>query len=259
MRFGICTGSTDKESISYLKSLGYDYIEGRFKDVQAMDENALREYISMTRDLDIGVESFCIFLKGDFRVVGEDANHEAIREYAKIGFEKAARLGGKTVVFGSGGARRYPEGFPFEKARDQFADCLRMCGDIASQYGMSIVIEPLNDKETNLITTVAEGVDICRYVNHRSVWLLADFYHIYRGGETLDALKNSGGLLKHVHIARANDDRGQPTQADKETCLIWADALKKCGYDGRMSLESAHIPDFKTAAKDAIKAFEWFK
>ena len=43
------------------------------------------------------------------------------------------------------------------------------------------------------------------------------------------------------------------------TSIRSAQALKKCGYDGRMSLESAHIPDFNTAAKDAIKAFEWFK
>lgn len=82
---------------------------------------------------------------------------------------------------------------------------------------------------------------------------------VFGSGETLDALENNGGLLRHVHLARANNDRGQPTEADKETCLIWAQALKKCGYDGRMSLESAHIPDFNTAAKDAIKAFEWFK
>ena len=131
MRFGICAGSTDKETLGYIKSLGYDYIEGNFGNVQGMDESALREYISVTRDLDIAVESYCIFLKGDFRVVGPNTNHGDICEYAKIGFEKAARLGGKTVVFGSGGARRYPEGFPREKARDQFAECLRMCGDIA--------------------------------------------------------------------------------------------------------------------------------
>lgn len=259
MRFGICAGSTDKETLGYIKSLGYDYIEGNFGNVQGMDESALREYISVTRDLDIAVESYCIFLKGDFRVVGPNTNHGDICEYAKIGFEKAARLGGKTVVFGSGGARRYPEGFPRDKARDQFAECLRMCGDIASQYDMSIVIEPLNNTETNLVNTVAEGIDICKYTAHKSVWLLADFYHIFRSGETLDALENNGGLLRHVHLARANNDRGQPTEADKETCLIWAQALKKCGYDGRMSLESAHIPDFNTAAKDAIKAFEWFK
>ena len=81
---------------------------------------------------------------------------------------------------------------------------------------------------------------------------------MYKNGEGLSAIENSNGMLKHVHIARANDDRAQPTLAEREDCLRWSAALKKCGYDDRLTLESRFVPDFEHAIVEALPALKLF-
>lgn len=75
----------------------------------------------------------------------------------------------------------------------------------------------------------------------------------------LKAIENSDGMLIHTHIARPNEDRNIPTIADIEGCRPWAEALKKCNYKGRMSLEGGMKPDFETALLDIQPVLELFK
>ena len=92
-----------------------------------------------------------------------------------------------------------------------------------------------------------------------NVGVLADFYHIYRTGETLDAVKKAGNLLFHVHLARPDNDRGVPYEpSDIDACKKWKSALEAAGYNGRLSLEAKYQPDFMTALErtgPAIKIF----
>lgn len=48
-------------------------------------------------------------------------------------------------------------------------------GDVAAKYGITVVVEPLQTKETNLINTVAEGIEIVKKVDRPNVKCLADF------------------------------------------------------------------------------------
>lgn len=63
----------------------------------------------------------------------------------------------KVVVFGSGGARRVPEGFP------QAGGLCPAGGAVpgahrpaAAAHGITCCVEPLNQKETNILTTSGE-------------------------------------------------------------------------------------------------------
>ena len=50
---------------------------------------------------------------------GENVDYAGITAYLDKGFERAKALGVKKVVFGSGGARSFPEGYSFEKGDGQ--------------------------------------------------------------------------------------------------------------------------------------------
>jgi sugar phosphate isomerase/epimerase len=65
-----------------------------------------------------------------------------------------------------------------DKAWEQLADTCLILGREASKYDITIVIEPLNKSETNIINSVAEGYKLAQQVNHPNVKLLADFYII---------------------------------------------------------------------------------
>lgn len=260
MRYGVCLGARGKEVISTVKNAGYDYLEATFNVIKAMDNATFTEFAKTLKEFDIKAETYNGYFdkKMDIKVVGDNVNFSSLEEYTKIGMERASILGGEVVVVGSGKSRFIPEGFSRERAMEQNAKFLRFCGDIAAQYGIKIVIEPLNRGETNFINTVEEGIEACKFTNHSNVFCLADFFHMYKNNETMEAIEKSNGMLQHVHIARANDDRAQPTLEDKETCLVWSNALKKCGYNDRLTLECRFVPDFDNAIVAAMPALKLF-
>ncbi len=261
MRYGVCIGNRGSEFVEIIKRCNYDYIEGKFCNIQDMEEKTFREFINAVNEYDINFEAFNSFFPktSDVTLVGDNAAYLHLNDFFKTGFERCAKLGGKIIVIGSGKSRIIPDGFDREKAKEQYASFLTFCGDMALEYGMNIVIEPLNRGETNFINTVDECIDICKYTSHKNVFALADFFHMFKNGETLEGVENAGEMLKHVHIARANDDRAQPTlPEDRDVCTKWAEALKKCGYNSRISLESRYVPDFETAIQNARPVFDLF-
>lgn len=262
MRFGACIGSKGPDFMEMVKEKGYDYFEGSFYRLSGMEKSELEELRGQLDRIGMNYETFYVFFQGKagYRLVGDDrTNFSEIKNYVLPMFEKAEYLGGKTVVIGSGKTRHIPDGFSREKAMEQYAEFLYLCAETAERSGISIAIEPLNRGETNFINTFKDGVDMCRFTGHKNLFVVADFFHIFMNQEGYSDIIANKEYLKHVHIARANEDRMQPTLADKATCLEWADVLKKCGYDGRVSLEANYSTDAPIALEQARAAFEFLK
>lgn len=256
MRFGVCTGDINRFSL--IKAAGYDYVEFPMTELVKMSDEAFAAFAAKVEEIGIPVESYNGFFPPELKIVGNAIDYDAIEAYAEKGFSRAAQIGGKVAVIGSGGARRIPEGEGYEENFARFAKTLAVCGEVASRYGMYVTVEPLNDKETNLINSVAEGLEVCRKANHPAARCLADFYHVFMSGETLDAIRGAGDMLGHVHLARANEDRAMPYAEDVPQCEEWAAALKACGYDARISLEGNFLPSFEEAVarcREIVKVF----
>ena len=65
---------------------------------------------------------------------------------------RADLLGAPYIVFGSGTARKLPDGFDPVKGKEQFIDFCRKLGDRIQNLKVTIVLEPLNTGETNSST-----------------------------------------------------------------------------------------------------------
>ena len=255
MKFGVCCGI---DKLPLLQKHGYDYIELNFSNIALAGEEEFGEICEKIRHSGLPAESFNCFFPSGVNL-NKEVDYDWIREYAEKGLARAEKLGGKIAVLGSGGARRIPDGYDRALAAEQFVKVIHVCGDIAARHGMLIAIEPLRTAETNFINTVAEGIEMCRVADHSSVKCLVDFFHLSMNGETLDAVKHSGGLIVHTHMARPNADRRIPTIQDREACAEWASALKSIGYDGGMSLEGDFYPDFETAIREVRPVLELFR
>ncbi len=258
MRFGVCC--TSVEHFPRIKALGYDYIEVGFATVTNMDDEKFEKLVEGLKANGLKAETANNFFPGDKILTGPDADHSFIEEFVEKGMKRFKAIGGEIAVLGSGKARNIPEGFDHKKGEEQFIEVLRIAGDIGAKYGIKIAIEPLQAKETNLINTVQQSLDIVARCGHPNVCTLADFYHVYKSGETLEAVENAGDLLIHTHLARAEDDRQMPvTESDLEACKVWANALKKNGYTARMSLEGSFKPEFTETIEDVLPALKIFK
>ncbi len=238
MRFGVCIGN-DMTKLATLKKYGYDYAEIGLSSIADWTEEQINDARKKMEETGIFAEAcngFFGFSEG--YLTGDQLDMAVVEEYTRRALSKAARLGLKVAVVGSGKARKVQDVSRMEEGKAKFASVLRLTGTIAAEYGIKIVIEPLRRGETNIVNTVADGLEMCMMADHPNVYVLADFYHVAMNGETLDAIRHCGDKLQHTHIARNNPDRAMPVNPeDQPDCRAWADALRENGYDQRMSLE----------------------
>ena len=248
MKFGVCC---EYEKLPIVVASGYDYIELNMTRLIKADGDEYAKLVRIFDDSPIKAETYNCFFPGEIKLVGDTSDLDAIRSFAAKGFERAARIGGRVAVLGSGGPRKIPEGFDRETAVRQFIGVMRAVGDEAAKVGMTVALEPLNFWETNLANHISEGYELVKRASHPNVKMLVDFYHLAMVGDTADDVIALGNDLVHCHIARPDRDRRVPTsKSDLEACKEWAKALNETGYDGRISVE-ASTPDFE---KDIVNA-----
>jgi len=139
------------------------------------------------------------------------------------------------MVFGSAGARAMPVEYDRSKARLQFLEAVRIAGDIAARYGITIVLEPILSVNCNIFNLVCEGSAFIDTLAHPQVKLLADLYHVAAGAEPYDHIIAAGARLYHVHLPTpAIPETGEGTAYDFSGFLA---ALQQAGYQGRMTVE----------------------
>ena len=176
-----------------------------------------------------------VLLPAALKCSGPDVDYARLDRYGQTVFRRAKEIGMTLIVFGSAGARMVPEGFSVNKAFEQYVDILRQFGPLAEENGVTIVVEPLNRGECNLVNTVLEGAEAVQRANQPSVKLLVDIFHMLRNGESPDDIVKVGPLIRHAHVAE-NKDRAAPgTHGDDFRPFLRA--LHRTGYNDRLALE----------------------
>ncbi|MBW3623704.1 MAG: sugar phosphate isomerase/epimerase [Armatimonadetes bacterium] len=239
------------DRVEAVQKAGYDFIELPAAPTLRPDEDGdeFAPMLNRLEHLTLPCEAFNIFLPGGIKIVGTEVDHERIDRYVKHLMDRASAVGGKVIVFGSGGARRVPEELDPVEALAQVAQFLRDAGTEAERFGVTIAIEPLNRGETNLINSVPEALDLANQVDHPNVQVLADLYHIEKEGESQDHLLAAQGRLAHVHVA--DTGRFAPGTGEYDTVGLFR-RLKQIGYDGRISIECTW-KDFEAEAPAALQ------
>jgi sugar phosphate isomerase/epimerase len=235
MQIGFCT---DPATVASLPSRpNCDFIEGHvvnFLTPEAPDaEFAPR--VTALRACGFPMPAANVLLPAALKCSGPDVDYERLERYGQTVFRRAKEIGMTLIVFGSAGARMVPEGFPVAKAFEQYVDLLRQFGPMAEQNGVTIVVEPLNRGECNLVNTVLEGAEAVRRANTFGVKLLVDIFHMLRNGESPDDIVKVGPLIRHAHVAE-NKDRAAPG-IHGDDFRPYLRALRRAGYNDRLALE----------------------
>ena len=250
MKLGCCA-SLWEDMILKLPAAGADYAEAGFSSLMGKSLDQVRARAAQLEKAGVSLESMNVLFPGDIRLTGPQADFSAVDSYLEENLPKAQALGVKVVVFGSGGARRVPEGFPQEEAFAQLVElCREHIAPAAAAHGITCCVEPLNQKETNILTTSGECFRLVEAVNHPNLQLLVDLYHFDLAQEPLSEIADYRGHLLHTHIASAANSREIPMPGDGENYAAFFQALKNIGYTGRMSLEgniSQGLPQIKTS------------
>lgn len=189
--------------------------------------------------------------------VGAEANHDLILAWAETAFRRLKQVGGKFIVFGSGGSRELRDNWPKEKADAQFTALLKLMGPLAEKHGVTVVVEQLRAAECNYINRVGEGAALIRAAGHPNIRLLADLYHMAVMGDTPEDLKAAMDVVRHVEIAE-KAGRTYPGVAGDDF-RPFLRVLREAGYHGAISIEGKGGDDqiaaaFKEIEKQAAEA-----
>lgn len=238
------------DKMQTVQDAGYDYIELAVGTVKPESPAAEFEpVIEQIKGYDIVPEAWNCLLPGDLKVTGPEVDLYRAERYLRTAFERIEELGGEVVVFGSGGARKVPDNFPSDRAREQMVEFVTLAGQIAGKHGIEIAIEPLNKKETNIINSVAQGMEFVRAADHPFVRVLADLYHIEEESEPLSDVVDAGDYLVHTHTA--DTGRYYPGSGSYPHREFF-EALRSIGYNDRMSVE-CRFNDFDAECRKALE------
>lgn len=230
MRFGI----TEIDKAPEAAKMGFDYLEVNASALEQLSGEAFERELVRIRECGLPAECSNILFH-DITLLTDEGSGR-VEEYLRGVFCRLQRIGVETAVFGSGAARRRPEGMPYAEAWRRLRDVLRLTGSLAGEYGIRIAFESLCRAESDMVNTIPEAAAIASAVDLPNVWIVADSYHIFKDGEPVENLRLVG-RPGHVHVA-LRDGRCYPTYPEGQLRLFM-DTLHAIGYDGRVTIEAS--------------------
>lgn len=143
-----------------------------------------------------------------------------------------------------------PPGQTRQRSMEYLVGALKECSTAAAGHGVRFALEPLNRYETDLIPTVAEGLELIERVGAGNFGLLLDTFHMNIEEPSIEeSIRRCGDRIFHFHVADSN--RWYPGAGHLDFRSILG-ALSETGYDGWVSGEFMPVPDAGTSAQRAI-------
>jgi D-psicose/D-tagatose/L-ribulose 3-epimerase len=247
VQIGFCGRLKDVEPA---KAAGFDYVELGTTEIAALTDADFAAAAERIHRIGLPTPVTNLFLPATLRVTGPDLDVGEQTRYVAAAFARLSRLGVKTVVFGSGAARRVPDGFSKEEAFRQLVDFGRRAASAAQTHGITIAIEPLRKQETNIVNSAAEGLDLVNAVAHPNFQLMIDFYHLASEREDPAIVLRARDHIVHLHMANPQG-RVFPLAWGEYDYAAFLANLRAIGYDRRVSVE-ASTSDFAAEAPRSI-------
>jgi sugar phosphate isomerase/epimerase len=247
VQVGYCT---PLRNLDAAKAAGFDYVELSTTEIASLSDAEFDQAAARVRQVGLPVPATNLFLPASLKVTGPAIDRDQQMTHVKRAFDRLAKLGTQIVVFGSGGARQVPDGFPKDEAFQQLVDFGRRIAPEARARGITVTIEPLRRQETNIINSAGEGLRLVEAINDPNFQLMVDFYHLASEQEDPSIIPRANAHIRHLHMANPTG-RVFPRKWEEFDYAPFFAALQKIGYDKRISVE-ASTQDFTTDAPLAI-------
>jgi D-psicose/D-tagatose/L-ribulose 3-epimerase len=190
-------------------------------------------------------------IPSDLKLVGPDADRARQDAHLDLLLRRAAALELRFLIFNSGAAWRVPDGVSADAAFADLAAFARRFAEAAARRNITVLVEPLRSTDSNMITTVSDALRLITTVNHPSFALMVDYSFLRIQKEDMNALRDAGRHLRHVHIANPSNPRTYPMDPQESDYASFFRVLKEIGYRGGLSVH-AGTAAFLTDAPRAI-------
>lgn len=233
------------------RKYGYDGVELSLLDSQKLDQGWLLEKLR-----ELNLEAFAIATAQSYSTDGyslysphEDKRQQAIKRI-KAHIDFASRLKAMVII---GGIRGKLTGSAedWNTQREKGTQALVTCVRSAQKEGVTLLLEPINRYETNLINTVEEALQLVEEIGSKYLRLLLDTFHMnIEERSIVGSILMAGSHLGYVHFA--DNNRLAPGWGHIDFVQVLS-GLKEIGYQGPISVEVLPEPDDDRASEQAIQ------
>lgn len=237
------------QGCAMMKRIGFDYVEASVGVITDLNEAQLQDLAQRSKDGSFTLRYCNCFVPG--RISLYKSPEKEIHDFVDETMRRFDLLQVRSVVFGSGAARRRPDDMEKAPAMEKISEFLRYCNKVGEHYGIKTVIENLNKNETNMFNTVAESADLVRALDLPYIGVLADVFHMAMEQEAPQVLLDNCDVISHIHVSEA-PGRVYPGKLAGEHFMQCVDKLHEGGFDRDVSVECT-FGDMESEAKAALE------
>jgi D-psicose/D-tagatose/L-ribulose 3-epimerase len=218
--------------IDKVKALGLDFIEIPLMRLDLFDPQAVKERLD-----GLEVTTSNVLLTDNVDITSfEEANRKSGVQYLKDCVKASAEAGAKTfsgVIYSK--YLKEAKCKPSEQEWEFSANSLREVAKYASDFGISIGLEPVTRYESYLLNTSEQAVKLTDMIGEPNVFVHLDSYHMnVEEKHFYDAVKTAGSKLKYFHMCE--NDRGIVGTGHVDWDGVFR-AFKEIGFDGYLGFE----------------------
>lgn len=260
-RFCLNTSTISGQKLTLVEELeiaakaGYAAVEPWLRELDAHVESGktLKDLGKKIADLGLAIPSAIGFAEW---VVDDDAKRAKGVEQMKRDMEKVKAIGGTRIAAPPVGATDQTT-LDLRKAAERYREIL----EIGANIGVVPQLEVWGFSKS--ISRLGEAAFVAIEANHADACILADVYHLYRGGSNFTGIKLLNGSSLHVfhmndypkHPPRSEINDSQrvfPGDGIAPLSALLGD-LKTIGYNGYLSLELFNRDYWKLDAAEVAK------
>jgi len=255
----------------YIKDLddiahaGYDCAELHVKEIMGFDEADYRKALARLKACGIPAIVFDNPIPLDSRVADPAFDLKFYRGYLEKASDRCAEMGARYFVFGNGKARSLPgegnfalPGVGAAQAAAKFDDFFFMLLDIAGGRNITVLIEPLGKRLSNIVNSLPEAADFVKKYGRSNLKTFVDYRYMVELGRPLSDLADFEALIKHVHLDNpltTFPERLVPRLDDGFDYAPFLGALKQIAYKEIVSVEASVFKDFPAEIRAGIDFF----
>ena len=223
------------EQVLQLKALGYDGIGLWRPKVSGFGEELAADVI---RDADVGVSS--LSFAGGFTGRNGFSFRDALAD-ARDAICEAELLGAENLIVVSGTRNHHT----IRHSRRLVVDALSELSEFAMLHGVRLSLLPMHNffaPTWTYLHTLDETLEMLDRVNHPSVSLAFDTYHLWREPHLIERIPE---LVPFTGVVQVSDSRRAP-QTDSDRCFPGegriplteiVQAFQQAGYDGYFDVQ----------------------
>lgn len=222
-----------------LSTTGFNFVQLPVDAIMNLSTDSFNYHKNQLRKLNLVPLACSSPLPADVQVTEMGFNLYVWTEYLKKAIRRIAELGCRKLIWNNGRARVLPWEGDVAGVKEQVLQFLYMLCDVADEYDITVLVEPLSPLRTNFLNTMDETSDFLGRVGKNNLSSMISFRELDEIGLNVKDIPLFIDLIEHVQLENPSHHTGQriaPAPSDAIDYRPFLKQLKQSGYSEMICL-----------------------